>query len=107
MKKKSKAKVTTPVEQLTPDDTIQHYNAVMIEQLNSKIDIIIEGMESMRVSLENKIEGLRNEMNARFEVVEAAIKCNAEGIRELRAMMHQVIARFDDHEMRITNLETA
>ncbi len=107
MKKKSKARIRTPVEKLTSEDTIQHYNAIMLEQITSKIDIVIEGMESLRRELRGEVAALRNEMNARFEVVDAAIRCNAHGIKELRSMMHQAIGRLDGHEVRITNLETA
>lgn len=107
MKKKSKATVRTPVEQLQPNETIEHYNAVMIEDIRSIVNTAVEGLNSRMDSLENKIDTLRSEMNARFEIVEAAIKCNAQGIRELREMMHHIIHRVDDHEERITGLGTA
>lgn len=113
-KKQSKAQVSTPVEQLTPEDSIAHYNAVMIEEIRSTVRTELEGLHTKVDSLENKMGAFRCEVNARFDTVEAAIKVNAQGIRELQTRMNHVehkidriIDRVDDHEERITSLETA
>ncbi len=93
--------VDTPVAELTTKQTLQHYNAIMIEEFNSKIDLVLEGMESLRHELRVDMAAFRNEVNSRFDLVEAAIKCNSQGIRELNAKMDRLSSRVDDHEERL------
>ena len=85
-KRKSKATIMTPVAELSPNDTIEHYNAVMIEDIRSTVKLLSEGMTTLRSELKGEISSLRTEMNGRFDVVEAAIRCNADPIRELQTM---------------------
>jgi hypothetical protein len=111
MKKKQghgkKARTDTPVEELSKKDTIEHYNAIMIEELNSKIDIVIDGLEATKRELRGEISAFRTEVNNRFDMVEAAIKCNADGIRELKTILDRTIIRVDDHEERLERVEKA
>lgn len=116
----------TPVAELSKDDTIAHYNAVLIEHLDSKFDLLIEGFQAFKAEVRSEISAFRNEVYARFDIVEAAIKCNAQAIRELQTDMREVKAdikdlqsdmkevkiglrginnRLDDHEDRITCLD--
>ncbi len=112
--KKSKATIMTPVAELSPSDTIEHYNAVMIEDIQSSVRLVAEGMDTIRVELKSEISSLRTEMNDRFDVVEAAIKCNADNIREVQTDMKDVKTslsriepRIDGQEERLTELETS
>ena len=103
-KKKSKATIMTPVAELSPSETNVHYSAVMIEEIRSSQKLVIEHMDGVEARLErkieavdNKLEDFRNEVNlrfkkvdARFDILEAAIKCNADGIRELQKDMKVV-----------------
>lgn len=137
---KKKATVTTPVNELTREETIEHYNAVMIEEIRSTIRTELEGIhsrmdsferkmdslekrmdsfENRMDSLENRMDSFRIEVNNRFDMLEAAIKCNADGIRELRVdvnhlknettgikdLLIHVIDRVDDHEVRLGRVE--
>jgi vacuolar-type H+-ATPase subunit I/STV1 len=117
MKKKQghgkKARTDTPVEELSKKDTIEHYNAIMIEEIRSVVRAELEGMHSRMDSFEGRLESFRNEVNSRFDLVETAIKCNSQAIRELRNdmdrrfsemsdKMDHVIDRVDVHEERLT-----
>ena len=102
------------MEQLTPDDTIQHYNAVMIEDIRSIVDTAVEGLSSRMDSLEGKISSLdtkfdsfRKDVEIQFEILGAEVRRNSQGIKELRAIMHRIIDNVDSQEERIANLETA
>ena len=104
----------TPVAELSRNDTIEHYNAVMIEDIRSSVKLLSEGMTSLRSELKGEISSLRTEMNGRFDVVEAAIRCNADNIRELQNDMKDVktsLSRIepliDEHEERLTRLESS
>ena len=44
MVKKSKARIDTPVHELGKKDTIEHYNAIMIEEMKSMMKVFMEGV---------------------------------------------------------------
>jgi len=108
-----------PVAELSRDDTIAHYNAVMIEELRSSQKAVIEHVDIKIDALDRKLENFRSEVNNRFDIVEAAIKYNSMNIKELQAQMREaggnikdlqtsmmrVEGRLDDHEDRIATLE--
>lgn len=66
-------------------DTVEHYNAIMIEDLHSKIELVIEGLEVLRSEFRREISSFRNEVNGRFDVVEAAIRSHSHEIRNLHS----------------------
>lgn len=117
--KKRKATVTTPVRELTGNESIEHYNAIMIEEIRSVVRSELEGIHARMDAFENKLESFRIEVNGRFNVVEAAIRCNADAIRELRVdvnrlknemtevkgILNHVANRVDDHEERVGRME--
>ena len=104
------------MKKIKPPNEAEHYNAIMIEDLHSKIDLVIEGLELTRRELRAEIKAVRNDVENQFSLVHAAIRCNADGIRELRTdmqhvknrldrmedKMDHVIDRVDDHEARLT-----
>lgn len=127
---RKKIDVNTPVEDLGPNGRVAHYNAILLESVNSKMDQVIEGVDSFRVSVDQKIGGLRDEMNGRFDIVEAAIRMNSQDIRGLKtdvstlktdvrgiksemhemetrlsAKIDRITDRVDNHEERISTLE--
>jgi chromosome segregation ATPase len=118
MKKKRKATKSTPVKDLNEEESLMHYNAVMAEELRSQMKLLMETVDGRMSTFEQKIDGLRNEMNARFEIVEAAIKVNGQRITNVEAEIQQmegrlskkidtITKRIDNHEDRISPLEQA
>lgn len=69
----AKSTIRTAFPELGMEDTISHYNAVLIEDLTSSMKQVVEGMEHTRISLESKIDDFREEVNRRFETLEAAV----------------------------------
>lgn len=68
-----RATVRMPVNELNAQDTIEHYNAVLVEEIRSQVQLVMEIVTNFKSELENKINDLRNEMARRFEIVEGAI----------------------------------
>lgn len=71
-----------------PPNEVEHYNAIMIEDLHSKIDLVVEGLEGLRSEMKSEfktvrseIAALRNDMNSKFSLAYAATRCNADDIR--------------------------
>ncbi len=112
MNKRNKAASTKHVKDLTEKEELEHYMSIMMEEFQSKLDLVVEGMEALRsemrsniVSVRSEIASVRSDMNNQFSFLNAAIRCNADGIRVLNSKMDHVIARVDDHEERIGTLE--
>ncbi|MFH0799741.1 MAG: hypothetical protein V2A66_06125 [Pseudomonadota bacterium] len=114
---KRSSSVKTPVARLGKEDTIAHYNAVLIEDLKSGMKQVIEGVEHTRVVLTEKIDSSEQRLSRRLEAVEFAVTKHSGEIKDLRTEMHEMegrlsakidghAARLDDHETRITTLET-
>jgi len=84
--------VDTPVGALGEKDTIMHYNAVMLEDLKSKMDFVIEFMQAFRLDVDQKIQ----ELNDKIDDVEA----------RLTLRISKMTIRLDDHEARLATLES-
>ncbi len=83
-----KGRVDTPISELGEKDTIMHYNAVLIEELNSKMQLVIESMQATAKQLGDKMDAMRAELIDKMEMVRL----------ELRSMIRH-------HDCRLTALE--
>ena len=124
-RKPRKATVRTPVAKLSGKETLEHYNGVVLEEILSHVRTMSEGYATIEQKLDTKIESLRTDMNEQFRIVHAVLKIHTEDIKELKtdvagiksdmstmesrltARIDRIGVRQDDHEGRITALETA
>lgn len=74
----------TPVENLSYEATLRHYNAILMEDINSKFNLVLESVQSFREEYKREIQEFRNETNQRFDVLELAVKDNTKQIKELK-----------------------
>lgn len=75
----------TSIAELDRNDTIEHYNAVMLEEMRASFRNALEAVGNWKQELESKIDLLRAEMHTRFETLEAALRVHTEEIRILKA----------------------
>lgn len=75
-------------------EKIRHVGA-LYEDLHSKIDLVIEGMEATRTSLEGKIGDFREEVNGRFEIIEGVLKMHSKDINELKTTVAEHGVKLD------------
>lgn len=111
-KQKPNARIRTPVEQLGTDDTIQHYNAVLIEDMRSTVDTALEGvyarldvLDDKITAFDTKLESFRKDVEIQFEILGAEVRRNTQTINELRGVTHQLIETVDSHEERVERIE--
>ena len=81
--KRGKAKVDTQIKDLEERETLAHYSAVRVEDLLSKMDYVIERVESLEESLRGEIRDMREEMNRRFGDIEIVVKNHSALLRAL------------------------
>ena len=131
MKKKGGGKIHTPVKELNEGDTIVHYNAVLIEDLNSKMQLVLEcvqvmaermdklesrmeKLESRMEKLENRMEKLENRMDGlegRVSTVEFAVRGLKDDTldmeRRICSKINRITERCQNHERRFDALEAS
>lgn len=114
--RKNGAKVRTPVNKLQGKETIEHYNDILLEDMNKKFDIILEATISTKETLEKKIDNLNKRMDQKFEVVEWAIpehskqikglgcevKKHGEAILRVEQKVDKIAVSVESHETRLT-----
>ena len=98
-KKSGKGRIDTPIDELEEKETIMHYNAVMIEELNSKIQLVLECVQASTKQLddkiESKVESLRTELLNKIEILRL----------EFRFKFDRITERCESHDCRLTALE--
>lgn len=62
---------------------------VLLEEVRSELKRVSEGQVQFREHVDQEFHLLRAEMNQRFEIVEQAIKENAQGIRKNREAIRE------------------
>ncbi|MBU4484250.1 hypothetical protein KKA47_02385 [bacterium] len=86
MKKRTKeATIKTEVKNLSGKETIEHYNAILIESLKSEMKGVIEVVEESEAKSEKRDRELLKEMNQRFGTVEAALTHHTHEIKGLKS----------------------
>lgn len=91
MKKPTKTTVRTPIKDLKEKETIEHYNAVLLEDIKSKMEFVIEGMESTKQSLKNDMNNLQENMTQEMEL--------------MKGVMHKYTEDLDIRSLWINNLK--
>jgi len=79
-KKTKKATIKTPVKELRKGETIEHYNAVLLEDIKSKMELVIEGMEGTRVSLKEDMSNLDRKLTGEIELLKGVAHRHSSGI---------------------------
>lgn len=96
----------TPGEPVANNE-IAHYNAVLIEGLHSKMDLVVEGMLSTKKELKRDISEFRCEVNQRFELVELAIKHHSSEIKELKTDVKELKTDVKELKTDVKELKTS
>lgn len=116
------AKVDTPIQDLDQKETIMHYNAVLIEEQNSKFQLVLERLEAVI----DKVDGLAVDVrkngedvrelktshdvsNKRLSTLEHAFRCLKDDIldmeRRICSKINHIAEHCERHECRLTAIE--
>lgn len=98
-------------------EKVEQYNAVLLEDIRSKMELVIEVVDSTKTELKGEMRSFKENVNDRFDVLETVVKKNSSNIVGLKTGMKDMEKRLstkidgiryrvDDHEERITTLET-
>ena len=87
-KKTKKATVRTPVKDLGKGETIEHYNAVLYEDLMSKMELVIEGMEGTRDVLREDMRQLEQRITGEIGLLKTVVHRHS-GDLELEATIRR------------------
>ncbi len=123
--KRKKARVDTPVDKLNEKETLMHYNAVMMEDMNSKLQLVLEVVRSNseRLSIVEKSIRPIPAILERLSTLEVAVRSNSERLstfelvfrglkddmldmeRRICSKINRIVERCENHECRLTALE--
>ena len=115
----AKQKARLPVNP-TPKEQ-SHYNAVLLEEVRSQMNTVIETMEVNHTQLNEKIDGVEMRLTDRIEIVETVVKRNSAklqehdqrfdrletDVKEIKAKLDDVAGKVDRHDEVITFLKSA
>ncbi|OGQ04798.1 MAG: hypothetical protein A2W61_04810 [Deltaproteobacteria bacterium RIFCSPLOWO2_01_44_7] len=60
----------------------QHYNAVLLEEIRSQMNGVIETVQLTGQRLDEKIDGVEKRLTERLEIVEMVVRGNSEDIKK-------------------------
>ena len=89
-----KATTKTPVKDLKTEETIDHRKVVLLEDIQSKMEQVLEGMESTKETLQKEMGEFRKEVNERFEMVDF-------GFKKMQSDMGNLDIKIDGVEKRL------
>lgn len=133
LKKSGSSKKNRPSKK-QESNNIAHYNAILIENLQSQFKFVTEHVDTMGQSIRGEIQQFRSEVNGRFEVIETIVRehsqilqehgkkleqndkrweqndkrweQNAATLSRIETKLDHFVEKVDDHEERISTLET-
>jgi len=104
--------IKTPVKDLKTDDTIEHRKVILLEDIQSKMEQVIEGMCSTKESIHKEISEFRVEVNQRFDMIETVVRAHSgqlqnveKDIKDIKLTVHRLEEKDTNHEERITVIE--
>lgn len=118
-----KPRLKSPQSGKTKSGTVQHYNAILLEDINSKMELVIEGMEATRTGIQSDMQQMESRLMGKIDLLEAAVTAHSGEINGLKTEVQRLDAkidrvernlsekidqqntRWDGHENRITTLE--
>ena len=103
MKKPSKVTIKTPIEKLNKNETIEHYNAVLLEDIKSKMELVIEGMEITKESIHKEVSEFRCETNQRFDMIEGIVREHSGQLQNIEATLADHGRQLADHGRQLTD----
>ena len=126
-----KATTKTQIKDLNKSDKLEHYNAVLLEDIKSKIEFVLEAVDVTQNTLKSESKHLEERVTQEIELLKTVIhkhsdeigfnarvfdslsnniKENNLQIVELRKKLAERLDKtdecLDDHETRIVGLET-
>lgn len=102
---KKKEKIIDPLKDRKSKRT-EHYNAVLIEHLDSKFDLVLEHSKETREVLIKKIDEKFTEQDQKISDIQLAIKQHGEKLSRMEIKLDKVIEKVEEHDQKIQEIKT-
>lgn len=79
----------------------QHYNAIMLEKVESQMSLVIEHMNGVEQRLIRAMDEKFDSQNQRFDMIEAVLKQHSQKLQVLENKMGNMEHRMDHLEQKI------
>ncbi len=97
MKRQSKATVKTPVKDLKTEETLDHRKVILLEDIQTKMELVIEGMESTKESLTKKIGDFEDRVDQRFDMIECVVREHSGQLQNIEKQLADHGKQLADH----------
>jgi hypothetical protein len=95
-----KARKDTPLEELDQKETLVHYNSVIVEELRSNMQLVLECVQANSQRL-SAIEQIVQGNSQRLSALEQAVKANSQRLDVVERAIHALKEDVLDMERRI------
>lgn len=68
----------------TKNETVEHYNAILLEDIKSKMEAVIEGMQSVETRLTSKMDDMEAHLSSDITMLKTAVTAHSGEIKELK-----------------------
>ena len=99
------ATIRTPVAELTGEETLVHYNTILLEEVRSMMKFVLEALESLRSEFHATLEASRREINQRLDVHEAVLRKHSDDIRGIKDDIRGIKADIEDIKIDIEGIK--
>jgi hypothetical protein len=105
-KKSKRSTVRTPFKDLKKEETIQHYNAVLFEDLKSKMELVIEGMETTKDELGREMKGIECRLVKEIELLKSVVHKHSDRFETVGNWYEIFSNRIKENNLQIVELRT-
>ncbi len=98
------ARMDTPVEQLGEKETLVHYNAVLLEDLKSTLQLVLEAVQANADRITSLEQAVRANTD-RITSLEQAVRANTDRITTLENAVRGLKDDLLDMDRRMTDME--
>jgi chromosome segregation ATPase len=84
---------------------IQHYNAVLIESLESNFKFVIEKVDGMESRLNQRIDEERAKNDERFDRIESVLSYHSGQFKRVDSKLKEIESKLAEHDARFTQID--
>lgn len=89
----------------TKNGTVEHYNAILLEDIKSKMETVIEGMQATEGRLAAQMNDMKTELKGDIEMLKAVVTTHSGEINDLKAGMSGLTAEVSGLKTEVQKLD--
>ncbi len=96
---------TTKKSPTKPSETVEHYNAILLEDIKSKMELVIEGMQTVETRLTCRMDGMETRLMGEIDMLKLAVTVHSGEIKELRSEVKDIRSEVKDIRSEVKDIK--